>query len=317
MHTDGMYIGQKKKEVFSMKKENDVFVENEQNDVMVLEYKNNPLLKIEIGTPQEVSQAYSFAKKIVATNSTYVSGVEEVVINIIATVSLHYLYAHYSDPEHYPVCPDLYLLSNFLKVNIVEEVYEDEDSAVIYDINNRDKVNYCVEFKSFIDILNAILNFQHVPKEGIDIKYWDKSLNNGTGGFAIRHFDSDMMHEIYQDSFDIYKVNPNVHPWIYRNLSHFLSNKNSFICEEALLLAPLAIDRYINEHPEYSRYNVYRKAYEQQYSYVPAFNNLKNLDNNNQNVENVFGETAESSEPVRKGRHLKSLKEIIKQVFSK
>ena len=277
-----------------MKDENLFLAMKTKDWVKAFEYRYNPLKWIRLGTPYEISDARKLANEIVLPLDIEPK-IAVVMVELLTTVILHNLYAQYSDSEHYPISPNLMTIVNFLKVNIVEEeranIFGRRPS--IYDVHN-DHREFDIYAKSFVETLEGLMNFEHVPWNGIEMEYWDEN----TSDFNQRHFDCDMMHELYPEFSNIYKINPYIHPWIYQNFVLFYENSEVPIFEEALFLAPLAIDNYLGKHPEYRE---------------PVSNYLKKEQEKrkNKNCEFMY----KPVEKEKKGRKLKPVKEIIKDII--
>lgn len=205
----------------------------------------NPLDEIPIGTAKEQSMAVNIAHVLADYEGKgkldhWGANAETVIMTVI----LHLSYAHYADPENYPLKPTFSTVANFLKANIVEEEAMDEEGNPIFD-EDTGEIKKEINPKGFVDTLRAIMDFEHVPEGGIEIEYWDRDLNNGEGGFATRHFDADMMHELYPTYTDIFKINPHVHPLIYKNFME-ISSKPANECGSIVSTANTALKEYLD-----------------------------------------------------------------------
>lgn len=205
----------------------------------------NPLDEIPIGTPKEQSMAVNIAHVLADYEGKgkldhWGANAETVIMTVI----LHLSYAHYADPENYPMKPTFSTVANFLKANIVEEEAMDDNGEPIYDEETGD-IKTEINPKGFVDTLKAIMDFEHVPEGGIEIEYWDRDLNDGEGGFATKHFDSDMLHDMYPTYTDIYKINPHVHPLIYKNFME-ISSKPANECGSIVSTANTALKEYLD-----------------------------------------------------------------------
>lgn len=170
----------------------------------------NPLEEIPIGTTGEVSAAQNLA--YILANYDGKDKLDHWGANaavVLTVVILHLLYAHYSDPEHYPEMPNLYSVSAFMKANLVP--VRDKEGNVVMETHDGVLVEK-VDPKGFIDTLNSLKTFQHVPDEGIDIRQWDKEA----GKYVTRHFTPEDMAAIYPSAQSLQYL-PNVHPIIYQN----------------------------------------------------------------------------------------------------
>ena len=193
----------------------------------------NPLDEIEIGTPKEESQATNIAHVLADYEGKgkldhWGSNAEMVIMTVI----LHLKYAHYADPKHYPQPPSFSSVANFLKANIVEEEVEDEDTGEVTTETNP---------KGFVDTLNALMEFQHVPYGGIDIEYWDKDKEC----IATRRFTAEDLHELYPTYTDIYEVDKHVHPLIYKNFME-ITAKPANECGSIVSTANTALKEYLD-----------------------------------------------------------------------
>ena len=186
----------------------------------------NPLDEIAIGTPAEESMATNIAHVLADYEGKgkldhWGSNAEMVIMTCI----LHLKYAHYADPEHYPYKPSLATVANFLKANIIEETVKDEEG------NETTQV----KAKGFMDTLKALMNFQHVPPEGIVVKRFEiyEEVDKKTGKREEKHrvreveITSDTLHELYPDYVDVYNANPYVHPLIYKNFMEITAKPES------------------------------------------------------------------------------------------
>ena len=186
----------------------------------------NPLDEIAIGTPAEESMATNIAHVLADYEGKgkldhWGSNAEMVIMTCI----LHLKYAHHADPEHYPYNPSLATVANFLKANIIEETVRDEDG----------NESTQVKAKGFMDTLKALMNFQHVPPEGIIVKRFEiyKEKDKKTGEIKEKHrvreveITSDTLHELYPDYVDVYNANPYVHPLIYKNFMEITAKPDS------------------------------------------------------------------------------------------
>ncbi len=147
----------------------------------------NPLDEIHIGTPGEVAAAQNIANVI--ANYEGKENPDHWIANagnVIAIVILHLKYAHFADPEHYPQRPNLYTVASFLKATLAPEV--EEDGTI-------DDDHYVVQ--DFVQAIQGLQNFAHVPKDGIDIEDWDSEKN----AYVTRHFTPDDLHALYPDDF--------------------------------------------------------------------------------------------------------------------
>lgn len=147
----------------------------------------NPLDEIPIGTPGEVSAAQNIANVI--ANYEGKENPDHWIANagnVIAIVILHLEYAHYADPVHYPQRPNLYTVASFLKATLAPEV---EDDGTI------DDDHFVVQ--DFVKAIQALQNFPHVPKEGIEIETWDTKAN----AYVKRKFMPQDLYNLYPDDF--------------------------------------------------------------------------------------------------------------------
>lgn len=193
----------------------------------------NPLDEIEIGTPKEESQATNIAHVLADYEGKgkldhWGSNAEMVIMTCI----LHLKYAHYADKKHYPQSPCFSSVANFLKANIVEEEVEDEETG---------EVSVETNPKGFVDTLNALMEFQHVPYGGIDIEYWDRDKQE----MATRHFTADDLHNLYPTYTDIYEVDKHVHPLIYKNFME-ITAKPANECGSIVSTANTALKEYLD-----------------------------------------------------------------------
>ena len=177
----------------------------------------NHLEEVPIGSPNEVSIAQNLADIIAdkegkgkmdhwGENASYV----------IQIVMLHLKYAHYSDPEHYPHAPNLYILASFLKANIVPEL--DDNGVQVMETLDNGTIQPKVNAKGFIDTLLALQTFEHVPDEGIEITEWDTKQEK----YVKRKFMPEDLRKTYPDAQSLDYM-PNVHPIIYQGFVEITS----------------------------------------------------------------------------------------------
>ena len=200
----------------------------------------NPLDEIPIGTAEEFSAATNIAAVIAdyegkGSKDHWVANAE----NVIRIIILHLKYAHFSDPEHYPVAPNLTTLSEFLKANIVPLYDKDTGAPIMEDIGNGE-MQQKVDAKGFLDTLNALQTFQHVPDEGIEIKEWDKQQLC----YVYRKFTPDDLRKIYPTSQSL-EYMPNVHPRVYQGFIEILSKPENE-CGSIISTANTALKEYLD-----------------------------------------------------------------------
>ena len=228
----------------------------------------NPLDEIPLGTPKELMMAQNIAHTLADYEGKgkldhWGSNAEVVIL----TVMLHLSYAYYADRKQYPIKPNLSTLANFLKANMVEEIVKDEKTGA------EKKV---VKPKGFIDSLQAMMKFQHVPKEGIWIERWaydlrevakDGNLNKDENGIEVgkegkynkkiikgewdpklknyRPFMPEDLHELYYMYTDINKLMPCTHPLIYKNFMEIVAKPENE-CGSIVSTANTALKEYLD-----------------------------------------------------------------------
>ena len=198
----------------------------------------NPLEEIPIGTAAEVPAAQNLA--YILANYEGKASLDHWGANaatVITVVILHLMYAHYSDPEHYPNVPNLYTVAAFMKANIVPEfdrngnpVMEDLDGDLVQKVNA----------KGFLDTLKALQTFEHVPEEGIELVEWDKFSET----YVTRRLTPEDLKEIYPDALSLDYM-PNVHPIIYQNFVEILSKPDNE-CGSIVSTANTALKEYLD-----------------------------------------------------------------------
>lgn len=169
----------------------------------------NPLDEIPIGHPEEVSAAQNLAAIIADYEG---KGKPDHwtanAANVIMAAILHLRYAHYADPKNYPTNPNLYTVAAFLKANFEPMVEEDEEG------NERqvfDKGQPVFNAVGFVENLEKLQGFEHVPDNGIEIEEWDVKTNK----YVKRKFAPKDLKEIYPDAKSLEEF-PNVHPIIFQ-----------------------------------------------------------------------------------------------------
>ena len=124
---------------------------------------HNPLMQIHIGTPDEVWEVRKLAREIVSSVN-FPPEIKEHAIEIIATVTLHCIYAHYADPQNYPLQATIESVINFLKPKLTTETLAYDKDGVQYIVPR-----VCTYPESFKDRLWELCKFNHVTNEGIEI----------------------------------------------------------------------------------------------------------------------------------------------------
>lgn len=198
----------------------------------------NPLEEIPIGTAGEVSAAQNLA--YILANYEGKDKLDHWGANaatVITVVILHLLYAHYSDPEHYPHMPSLYSVAAFMKSSITP-VY-DEDGNVVMETCDGELVEK-VSAKGFLETLKSLKAFEHVPDDGIDIREWDKVQEK----YVLRHFTPEDMARIYPEAQSL-EYMPNTHPIIYQNFVEILSKPDNE-CGSIISTANTALKEYLD-----------------------------------------------------------------------
>lgn len=165
----------------------------------------NPLDEIPIGQPLEVSMAQNLAAVLADYEG---KGKPDHwtanAANVIMSVLLHMKYAHLVDPKNYPYPPTLYTVANFLKANMH---YNEKGE---------------LDVTGFVDTIKTLQNFEHVPKKGIDIKYWDKDKED----YAIRHFTQADLKTLYPTAQSL-DVAPGIHPIIFQTFAEITSKPDN------------------------------------------------------------------------------------------
>lgn len=198
----------------------------------------NPLEEIPIGTAAEVPAAQNLA--YILANYEGKASLDHWGANaatVITVVILHLMYAHYSDPEHYPTVPNLYTVAAFMKANIVPE-FDEDGNPVMENLDGElvQKVNA----KGFLDTLKALQTFEHVPDEGLDLVEWDKNRE----AYVKRKLTPEDLKEIYPDARSLDYM-PNVHPIIYQNFVEILSKPDNE-CGSIVSTANTALKEYLD-----------------------------------------------------------------------
>ncbi|MBQ7479775.1 MAG: type IV secretory system conjugative DNA transfer family protein [Selenomonadaceae bacterium] len=198
----------------------------------------NPLEEIPIGTAGEVSAAQNLAYIL----ANY-EGKEKLdhwganAATVITVVILHLLYAHYSDPVHYPHMPSLYSVAAFMKANVSPEL--DENGNPVMETQDGEMVEK-VSAKGFLETLKSLQGFEHVPDEGIDLREWDKKREE----YVTRHFTPEDMVQIYPEAQSLQYM-PNTHPIIYQNFVEILSKPENE-CGSIISTANTALKEYLD-----------------------------------------------------------------------
>lgn len=155
----------------------------------------NPLDEIHIGTPSEVSQAQNLAAIIADYEGKgkpdhWTANAATVIMCVI----LFLKYAHAKEPDKYPNNPSLYTVASFMKATL-------------------EKGEGGLNAKGFIDTLNDVATYEHVPKEGINIKEWNKDKNR----YETRHFTQKDLRNMYTETSSLDEF-PGNHPIIFQTM---------------------------------------------------------------------------------------------------
>lgn len=205
----------------------------------------NPLDEIPIGSPMEVSMAQNLASIIAnyegkANPDHWIANAG----NVIMAVILHLKYAHFADPERYPHAPNLYTVASFLKANTmpIEESEEpdsdtDDSDEVFDDDNDVKEVNVSgdgdseeepskgslpgdIDIAGFTQTIKALLNFQHIPEDGLKIKEWDTKQRK----YIERTFTRADLRKVYPDADSLnLKEYAGTHPIIMQAFAEIAS----------------------------------------------------------------------------------------------
>lgn len=174
----------------------------------------NPLDEIPIGDPMEVSMAQNLAAVIADFEGKgkpdhWVANAS----NVIMASILHLKYAHFADPEHYPDSPNLYTVAAFLKANtndkktadasdpaadaaeLAKKIAEGGTGSVSADQKNSKKKEE-KDILGFVETIKGLLDFHHVPKEGLNVKVW----SNKEKKFVIKKFMPEDLQKLYPNA---------------------------------------------------------------------------------------------------------------------
>lgn len=210
----------------------------------------NPLDEIPIGTPEEVSAAQNLAYTLAdyeGKGKLDHWGSNAAVV--ITTVILHLKYAHFADPEHYPHPPTLYDVASFMKSNTVGMV--DDEGNPVYEWVDADGNAYDnptegaekmqkLEIKGFVESLEDMMNFEHVPDDGIEIRAWDREQ----GGYVSRRYTPEDMRNMYPLATTL-DDSPNMHPIICQNFREIAAKPDNE-CGSIVSTANTALKEYLD-----------------------------------------------------------------------
>ena len=210
----------------------------------------NPLDEIPIGTPEEVSAAQNLAYTLAdyeGKGKLDHWGSNAAVV--ITTVILHLKYAHFADPEHYPHPPTLYDVASFMKSNTVGMV--DDEGNPVYEWVDADGNAYDnptegaekmqkLEIKGFVESLEDMMNFEHVPDDGIEIREWDREQ----GGYVSRRYTPEDMRNMYPLATTL-DDSPNMHPIICQNFREIAAKPDNE-CGSIVSTANTALKEYLD-----------------------------------------------------------------------
>jgi type IV secretion system protein VirD4 len=212
----------------------------------------NPMDEIPVGTSNELMMAQNIAHTLADYEGKgkldhWGSNAEVVIL----TVMLHMSYAYYADRENYPMKPNLSTLANFLKANMIEEEKKDDAGNVVMDENNQPIL--VVRPKGFIESLQVMMGFAHVPDKGIKIERWDSKRKCMVAGkydetrkmMVEEPFTPNDLHRIYYMYKDIIRVAPNTHPLVYKNFMEIVA-KPEGECGSIISTANTALKEYLD-----------------------------------------------------------------------
>lgn len=195
----------------------------------------NPLNEISIGTEEEVSASQNLAYTIVdyeGKGKLDFWGASAAVV--IQAVILHLKYAHFADPEHYPFEPNLYTVAAFMKANIVP-AFDKDGSPIMNDEGQQE-----VTVADFIGTLNTLLEFPHVPDEGLKIREWDSKKNL----YVERNMFPDDLKKLYPFESSMNHLE-NTHPIIFKCFSEIVK-KPPNECGSIISTANTALKEYLD-----------------------------------------------------------------------
>ena len=196
----------------------------------------NPLNEIPIGTEEEVSSSQNLAYVIVdyeGKGKLDFWGASAAVV--IQAVILHLKYAHFADPENYPFEPNLYTVAAFMKANVIPAF--DKDGNPIMDEETGEQA---MTVADFIATLQQLVEFQHVPDEGLRIREWDTKKCK----YVERVMLPKDLQELYPFETSLMHM-PNTHPIIFKCFSEIIK-KPPNECGSIISTANTALKEYLD-----------------------------------------------------------------------
>ena len=196
----------------------------------------NPLNEIPIGTEAEVSASQNLAFIIVdyeGKGKLDFWGASAAVV--IQAVILHLKYAHFADPEHYPFEPNLYTVAAFMKANVIPAF--DKDGNPIIDEETGEQA---MTVADFIATLQQLIEFPHVPEEGLHIREWDTKECK----YVERIMMPEDLQELYPFESSLVHM-PNTHPIIFKCFSEIIK-KPPNECGSIISTANTALKEYLD-----------------------------------------------------------------------
>lgn len=196
----------------------------------------NPLNEIPIGTEEEVSASQNLAYVIVdyeGKGKLDFWGASAAVV--IQAVILHLKYAHFADPEHYPFEPNLYTVAAFMKANVIPAF--DKDGNPIIDEETGEQA---MTVADFIATLQQLIEFPHVPDEGLHIREWDTKKCE----YVERVMFPKDLQELYPFESSLMHM-PNTHPIIFKCFSEIIK-KPPNECGSIISTANTALKEYLD-----------------------------------------------------------------------
>ena len=213
----------------------DKFVMHDSQRFVMQMDDRNVLSRIRIGEQDEIKQVRKLAREIVSPMG-YTPNWEPLVIQCLSVLFLHFLYVYVNGDTVLQKTkgPWLETIRTYLFSAFVEEEMTDEEGMPVYD-EDTGLLQLVIKEKPFDGFLPKIINYCHIPYEGLIVSYPDKDVV----------INRESIQSMYAYEPDIYEVAPDVHPWIHRNAVAML---NTGELTSAASMAAAAIEKYIEDN---------------------------------------------------------------------
>lgn len=233
-------------------------------DKIMIEY--NPMFRIEIGRPNEVSQALGLAEKIVSPMgySPQISADCKHIVSVFVLLCLYqslcvennsfYCFGTGYQGDYITACPTVDFLLRYFRADIMEEMFYEEDG--------KEKVGHKVA--TFSELVGCLLNggyswgcrhkicnlsFSDLKPVRCHLYGYEKNgrpVDDVVDDYAVSI--SCVMNRYREHNDGIASVGMvDTHPWVYRSLLS-LSGRKANVLDERAYLCAVAVEKYLSEN---------------------------------------------------------------------